>query len=206
MSFNVTKALAMAGVLAFAIAAVPGASASHIDFEQRRAEREAEREARRLARENDEPTCTCSARLSYGRPSLQFSGGTLNFIPRVDVAIRSRGDHDAPAWSAQLDFDGSSSYTSDDVSVPDGSSFSGTQQVAAGSCGHSFTFQGLSLPAVSLAGITRSLVGEDQELKGAVHLHSALSGCGQTKELNKSYSFRLRELGNLRLGSWRSVR
>ncbi|MEX1997410.1 MAG: hypothetical protein WEA04_01905 [Candidatus Andersenbacteria bacterium] len=208
MSFKNVVQLLLLGTVTLSLVAVitPSAAASHIDWEQRRAQREAEREARRLARENPSPTCRCSASLGLARPSLQFtSGGGLTLTPRVDVSIRTRGDHEAPPWVAELAYSGTTEYESDDVSVPAGVAFSGTQQVAAGSCGDTYTFRGLALPDVSLTGLIRSLVGVDQELEGTVRLHATLNSC-ELDEEQRQFSFRVQEFGNLKIGGWRSAR
>jgi hypothetical protein len=153
----------------------------------------------------EDPTCRCSARLSLARPALQFNGDTLQFIPRVNISITSRGDSSAPGWTARVAHSGQTSYTSDDVSVPSGVTFSGDQQVFAGSCGNKFSFSGYQLPAVTLSGISRTLVGDDQELEGIVRMQADLTGCDSDSE-NRQFEFRVREFGNLRVGGWRTAR
>lgn len=209
------------GAVAVLIFAASGAAASHIDFEQRRAEREAareqraaereaEREARRIAREEEkeqeDTSCTCSAKLAFSKPSLQFKNGVLSFIPRVDVTIRSRGEASAPDWSATLEHSGSSSYSSEDVTVPGGTSFSGSEQIVGGSCGSNFTFRGHALPEVSLNGLSQSLVGIDQELKGSIDMSATLKGCGDDESAHRMFGFKVLEFGNIKTGSWRTIR
>lgn len=157
-------------------------------------------------RDNQPPTCTCSASLSFARPSLQWSGGTLTFIPKVNYSIRTRGDAGAPLATVSLHHEGSTSYSSDDISVPSGVSFSGDRNLVENiSCGSRYSFSGYQLPAVSLTGVTRALVGEDQELDGKIQMKATMAGCGFEEE-NRQFSFTVKEFGNLFVRSWRSVR
>jgi len=215
----------LVAVVAFGVLAVDASPASASDLrerlEARRAERAAEREARRVARETERAArraereqedseeeasaCSCRARLRFSRPSLQFRSGTLVFVPRVDVSVSSRGDFQAPGWTATLAYDGSTSYESDDVTAPAGTSFGGEQDVFSGSCGTHYDFDGLQLSAVPLAGITSSLVGLGQELDGVVRMNATLSGCGFDSE-QRQFGFRLRDLVDLRTSGWRTVR
>lgn len=216
-------------VLAVAVLAAP-ASASHIDWEARRAAREAEREAAALVREQEraaraleretaraerrsgdtetdatEPGCTCSARLSFDRPSLQFIGGVLTFIPRVDISISSRGEATDPDWTAVVAHEGSSDYTSADVTVPAGVSFGPADETLSGPCGSSYSLGGHTLGNVPLPGLIRSLLGTDQELDGTVTMRATISGCGFDEEY-KQFPFTLTEFGNVSTRSWRTVR
>lgn len=194
------------------------AHASHIDWDARRAEREAarvereaEREARRLEREAEDETeevatCSCSAGLSFDRPQLQFSGGTLSFIPRVNVDLRSHGESSAPAFTVNLNYTGSSSYTSDDITPPAGVAFSGNKTVVSNAlCGSTYSFGGLALSPVSLTGLSRGLVEEDQKLAGTIRLQADLAGCSEETE-QRQFGFTLRQFGNLVVNGWRSLR
>lgn len=150
--------------------------------------------------------CRCSVRLGYSKPQLQFSNGTLTFVPRMDVMVRSRGDFEAPGWTALLNYSGQSSYASDDVSLPNGVTFAGSQDLFSGSCGTNYNFKGRQLPPVSLSGVVSGLVGLDQELTGTVRMDAELSACGESDHEQRQFSFTWRDLFNLRTGGWRSAR
>lgn len=155
---------------------------------------------------NRPPACTCRASLSFGRPALQWSGDTLTFNPTVNLAIRTRGDAGAPPVTVSLHHEGSTSYSSEDVSVPAGTSFSGDRTVVANiPCRSRYTFSGYQLPAVPLPGLTRSLLGSRQELDGVIQMKAAIAGCGFEEEHRQS-TFTLKQFGNLFVRSWRSVR
>lgn len=163
-------------------------------------------QARHRSSEPSEPTCTCKTSLSLARPGLQWQNGVLMFIPRVDIAIRGRGDSDAPPLDVSIDYNGLATYESEDVPVPPDTSFGGNRSVLSGwPCDGRYKFKGLDLASVSLAGLTPDLVGEDQELAGNVMLDAAVVGCGFEEE-HRQLKFRVLEFGNLRIGSWRSVR
>jgi hypothetical protein len=149
--------------------------------------------------------CACSTSLSFSRPDLQFRDGVLTLVPRVDVSIRSRGSAAQPGWTATLNYHGSTSYASDDVTVPGGVSFSGQEQVATMPCGSRLSFKGMQLEPVTLSGITRSLVGNDQELDGRVEMAAEVVGCGFDSE-HRAFTFELEEFGNLFVRGWRFVR
>ncbi len=207
----VSRSLLVIFGLGLVVAEMPTAFASHIDWDARRAEREAAREERRIEREEErtarsEPQCTCSARLSPAKPSLQFGSSGLTFIPRVDVAISLRGDSEGPTHSIGVRYAGSTAYQSSDVTVPDGVSFSGEKMLLANaSCEGRWNLEGVELTRVTLPGITSSLVGDDEQLNGTVRLHTEVLGCSVEEE-NRQFSFRLGEFGNLKVGGWRSVR
>lgn len=149
--------------------------------------------------------CTCSASLSLARPSLQWQAGVLEFIPRVDISIRGRGNSDAPPLNVSIDYDGVATYSSEDVPVPPDTSFEGSREVVSNwPCDGRYRFKGLDLEDVQLAGVTRDLVGEDQELTGNVTLNAAVVGCGFEEE-HRQLRFRVLEFGNLKVGYWRSV-
>ena len=213
MSKKIFQSSLWGGVVALSLLTVviPSAFASHIDWDARRAERAAEREARRIERAAeraaaDEPECVCSARLSPAKPSLSFSNGVLTFTPRVNVDIRLRGDNDGEQHTVSVAYEGNSAYSSDDVNEPAGVNFSGQRTVLENaSCEGHWNFGGIELARIPLTGITGALVGLDQELAGAVTMKTAVSGCGFAEE-NSQFQFRLQELGNIRVGSWRSVR
>lgn len=153
-----------------------------------------------------DPQCSCRASLHLSRPSLQWTGGVLTFIPRVDVHIRGRGDAGAPPLDVSVNYEGSTGYSSEDVAVPSGVSFSGSRAVVSGMpCDGRYRFQGLDLAHVGLTGITPSLVGEDQELEGKVDLQASVAGCGFDSD-HRALRFRVLEFGNIRIGSWRSAR
>jgi hypothetical protein len=187
------------------------AFASHIDWDARRAEREAEREAQRLEREaeraaENQPKCTCSASLSYAKPSLSFGSSGLVLIPRANVDVRLRGDLDGPKHTIGLHYEGNTAYESDDVAVPGGISFSGDKTLLNNAgCEGRWSFDGVELDRITLPGIVRTLLGAKQELDGNVHLKTAIAGCGFEEE-NRQFPFTLKEFGNFRVGGWRSVR
>ena len=188
-------------------------------IEQRRAEREADRnqednnedqgsdnnQSEPDEEDSDEPECTCRASIGFGRPTLGFSNGTLTFVPRIDFNIRSRGDFDAPAWTATVDYEGVAAYESDDVAVPGPTPFSGSRQVASSTCGSNHSFKGLALNPVPLSGITSTLVGQDQELEGAVAMRAKIQGCGFDSE-QRQLRFTLEDVLNLKVRGWRPLR
>lgn len=182
------KLLASGGlVLGMGLAAVvaPAAEASHL---------------------SDPTRCTCSASLSFDRSSFLWSSEGLVFIPRVNFSIRARGGSEAPPLNVAVNYEGGTSYSSEDVSVPDGASFGGQKQVISGfPCNGTYRSSGVELTRVTLSGLLRSLLGEGQELNGLVGMKANIQGCGFDEE-NRQASFRLREFGNLRIGGWRSVR
>ncbi|MDZ4225367.1 MAG: hypothetical protein U1C49_00815 [Candidatus Andersenbacteria bacterium] len=169
---------------------------------QREAELAAKAAAREAERQQRESGCSFSTSLSLAKPKFIWHNSTLRIVPTVDINIRSRGNEGAPGFTAVLDYAGSSSYESKDVSVPAGVTFSGQKTVFSGSCGSSFKFSGYQLPAVDLSGVTTSLVGVDQSLNGTVHLQATLSGVGTDTEQKKA-DFTLKDLVNIRTGGWR---
>lgn len=185
--------------VAVVLVAVPlMAGAAHLGtIEDRRA-------ARAARHTRNEAGCRCAASLRLsGRPDLQWRGSELTWVPRVDVAIRTRGAAGGPGWSVGLNHEGSASFTSDDVAAPGDVPFNGSQNVASGACGDNrYVFQGMALPAVSLSGVTRSLVGAHQRLDGVVRMRASLTGCGDDTE-SRQFGFSVRDLGNLRIGGWR---
>jgi hypothetical protein len=156
-------------------------------------------------RTTQEPVCTCHASLSFARPSLSFGSDGLQFIPRVNVSIRLRGDQDGPRHTVGVNYEGSTSYTSDDVAVPGGISFSGQKTLLSdASCNGRWNFKGMELTRETLSGLTNSLVGDNQELKGTAHLKTSIAGCG-FEEDHRQLMFTVKEFGNLRIGGWRLV-
>jgi len=143
--------------------------------------------------------------MRFSRPDLHFSGGVLTFIPRVDLTLSSRGSAQAPSWTAAIDYSGQSSYSST-VAVPDGTSFSGQQTIVENAmCGSRYTLRGYQLGSIPLSGIVPSLIGKGQKLDGQVALRADLHGCEEETE-NRMFTFRLKDLGNLSVGGWRTVR
>lgn len=226
--------LAFVLVFGFGIWLVPDADAFHIDLEQRRAEREAEREARYAEREaerearratksfasrraerereteeiQEETSCSCRARLDFAKSDLQFRGGSLSFVPRVDVSIRSEGEVSDPPLNVSIAYEGGTSYQSEDVAVPPGATFGGTKNVVEnGACGSRYSYTGLPLSPipVSLSGLTRALLGGDQAINGVVRMSAQLVGCGFEEE-DRQFVFTAEEFGNLKVRGWRSVR
>lgn len=156
--------------------------------------------------EDESPVCTCRASLKFAKPELSFKGGVLHFVPRVDVSIRTRGEATAPDWQIGLTHEGEANFSSEDVTAPGAVGFSGEQVVAGGQCGRNrYSFEGLSLGEVPFSQLLASLVGNNQELEGVVGMQASLTGCDQDEE-HRSFKFRLRDLGNLKVYSWRSVR
>lgn len=178
-------------------------AARRLEWEERRAEREA---ARNGDEASQEEVCECTARLKLSRPSLQWRSGVLNFIPRVDVDFRVKGDAGGPAWSVGLAYEGEASYSSPDIGVPAPVSFSGNEEIAGGQCGdHRYSLDGVGLSPVPLSGIVRTLLGTDQELKGVVKMKAEIQGCEANNE-HRQFKFGLKHLGNLQVGSWGRVR
>lgn len=207
-----TLGAAVAGILLIGIiASAPAATASHLGtLEERRAEREAAREARRAAREAEDgagkSACACSAGLTFSRPDIQWRGNTLTFLPRVDVDIRTRGEASDPSWSVGLNYSGTASFTSDDVTPPPAVSFTGSKHVAGGACGDNrYSVGGLALEPVAFGQLTRALVGSGQELAGLIRLQASVTGCSVEAE-SRQASFTVNEFGNLRLSGWRIAR
>lgn len=216
MSLNSGQGWVVLLVGGLLLAATPAAAYDRAELEQRIAERRAQIEARRAEREEERtagenevpvvPTieaCRCTTKLSFSKPSLQWRGGSLVFIPKVDVSIRSRGEERID-WTARLAYTGSTGYESTDVAVPAGVGFAGTQELFSGQCGDSYSFSGWQLPAVSLAGLTRSLV-KGQEIDGRVQMQASLAGCGEDEE-KRAFDFTLMDFGNLKMRGWRSAR
>lgn len=190
--------------------------------EQRRAEREAAREARRAEREaaraaraaereaeklaEENAPCGCSAALSLARPELQFRDNQLVFVPRVDIDVKTKGEPGGPDWAVSVVYEGETGYESEDIAVPAGVSFSGEQAVTNGVCGDNrYRFNGVALPAVTLSGLTRTLLQPDQELAGRVEMKASVQGCGFEEE-HKAFQFSLEEFGQLLTRSWRAIR
>lgn len=202
---------AVAVIMLAGVLAAPATLASHIDWDARRAEREAERETRRAEREaerarKEEPQCVCSADVSYVRPELKFSTSGLVFTPRINVDIRLRGDTNGPKHTVGVRYSGQTDYASDHVSVPEGVSFSGEKTlVSNASCEGRWSFDGMELARLPLPGLTRSVVGEGQRLTGTARVTAAVTGCTEASE-DRQFSFTLRDLGRLSVGSWRSPR
>lgn len=156
--------------------------------------------------DTENSTCQCSARLSFSRPELNFNASVLTFIPRVDISLRTRGSADAPDWSLGLNYTGQANFASEDVSAPGPLAFNGQQHVVGGQCGNNrYTFKGLALSPVTFTNIPWAIVGPKQELDGQVNLQAALQGCSQETK-HSQFSFRLKEVGNLLVRSWRTVR
>lgn len=145
---------------------------------------------------DEPPTCRCSATLGFAAPDLQFQNRVLTFIPRLNVSLRSRGPFEAPAWTATVTYFGKTSP---------GGEFNGSQDIARGPCGSRFSLRGVQLNPVPLAGLTRTLLGEDQELDGTVELSAAVTGCGFDSE-KKMSRFTLKQFGNLTVRGWKTVR
>ncbi len=153
--------------------------------------------AGRQARLSDEPpTCSCSATLGFAAPDLQFQNGVLTFIPRLNVSLRSRGTVAAPAWTATVAYSGQTSP---------GGEFGGNQDIARGPCGSRFSLRGVQLAPVTLNGLTRTLLGNRQELDGTIEMAATVSGCGFDRE-KKMSRFTLKQFGNLTVRGWRMVR
>lgn len=160
-------------------------------------------QARHLS--DEPPTCSCSATLGFVTPDLQFHNGVLTFIPRLNVSLRSRGPVEAPGWTATVAYSGKASFESEDVTPPAEQGFSGNQDIAHGPCGSRFKLRGVQLNPVPLNGLTRTLLGNRQELDGNIEMEAAVSGCGFDSE-NKMSRFTLKQFGNLTLRGWRTVR
>ncbi len=190
MSLKTLASGGLAFVLLLGVVAVvaPVASASHL---------------------SDPTRCTCSAGLSYDRPSLQWGSEGLVFVPRINYSIRARGGNEAPPLNVSVNYEGGSSYESEDVAVPAETSFSGQKQLLTNAtCRGSqrYSFSGFALEPVTLAGLVQSLIGEDQQLKGTIQMRASIEGCGFEEE-NRQFSFRVRDqFGELRWLGWRSAR
>lgn len=181
----VNGGLVFAMLMGLAAVVAPAANASHL---------------------SDPTRCTCSASFSYDRPSLQWSSEGLVLIPRVNFSIRARGGNEAPPLNVSINYEGSTAYSSEDVSPPDGVSFSGQKQVVSGfPCNGSYRSSGVDLTQITLSGLVRSLLGNRQALNGVVRMKASIQGCG-FEERERQFPFTMREFGNLRIGGWRSVR
>lgn len=215
---STTKLQVAALLIVMGIVAAPTASASHIDWDARRAEREAarlervaEREARRLEREaeraqEDEPQCTCSAKVSFVKPELNFGLQGLAFTPRVNVDIRLKGDTDGPKHTVGLKYSGSTANESDDVAAPAGISFSGEKTLISNAqCEGRWKMEGIELERLTLPGLTRTLLTKGQKVVGSVTAKAEVLGCGEMEE-TRAFSFTLRDGGKLSTGIWRTVR
>lgn len=228
MSFQIIRTIAL--VAALLITAVP-ITASADWLSDRQAERDArwaQIEAERAARwgalnppstapstdgiiittdegdDNALPPCQCTASVSLDRPSFQWRNGTLTFIPRVNVSVRSRGSHEQ-GWTLGIAHEGQMSYTSNDVATPAPHSFSGTRSVASGACGDRYSHQGLELSTVALDGIVPSLVKDKQKLIGTARLKLDLSGCQNVTKAAEN-SFTLTANGQIKTNMWRTLR
>lgn len=147
-------------------------------------------------RSNEPATCSCRATIGLSPLELQFRDGVLNFIPRVNVMIRSRGATAAPSWTATVTYAGQV--------TPAGGSFGGSQTVAQGPCGSRFSLRGVQLQPVPIAGLTRTLLGEEEELTEAIDMTVTVAGCGYD-EVHKMSRFTLKQFGNLVVRGWRTV-
>lgn len=136
---------------------------------------------------SDPTRCTCSASLSFDRPSLQWTGESLLFIPRVNFSLRARGGNAAPPLNVSVNYEGDAA----------GAVFGGQKPVVSGwPCNGSYRSSGVELTRISVpSGL------ED----GTVQMKAAIEGCGFDEE-HRQFSFKVREFGNLRIGGWRSVR
>lgn len=136
---------------------------------------------------SDPTRCTCSASLSFDRPSLQWTGEGLLFIPRVNYSLRARGGSEAPSLNVSVNYEGDAA----------GAGFSGQKPVVSGwPCNGSYRSSGVEL--------TRMSVPSGLE-EGTVQMKAAIEGCGFDEE-TRQFSFKVREFGNLRIVGWRSVR
>jgi hypothetical protein len=105
-----------------------------------------------------------------------------------------------------LDYEGETVFSSEDVTVPPGSAFSGTKTVVDGAiCGSDYSFKGIKLGEVELAGLVRSLFGIDDQLEGVIKMKASVSGCGYEEEV-RQMEYEAEEFGNLSVGRWRRVR
>lgn len=152
------------------------------------------RQARHLS--DEPPTCSCSATLGFAAPDLQFHNSVLTFIPRLNVSLRSRGPVEAPGWTAMVAYSGKTNP---------GGEFSGSQNIARGPCGSRFSLRGVQLDPMPLPGLTRTLLGEDEELDGTIEMAATVQGCGFDSE-KKMSRFTLKQFGNLTVRGWRTVR
>lgn len=118
--------------VAAATVAAPAAQASHL---------------------SDPTACTCSASVGLAKPDFQFVDGVLTLVPRVDFRVRSRGGAEAPPLTVSVNYEGSTAYESEDVTVPEGVAFSGQKQVVSGfPCNGTYRGSGIELTRVPCGG------------------------------------------------------
>lgn len=149
--------------------------------------------------------CTCSARLRFARPSVQWNRDMLTFTPQFDIAVNVRSDVQDERWALELAYEGDATLSSDSIAVPAPVQFSGVGSWGGQCFDTRQTFSGYSREPVSIVSISRSLFGPDDEASGVVNLRARLSGCA-SRELSQQFSFRVFEFGNLRVGMWRRAR
>lgn len=191
----VTGVIAFGGLNTFA--------ATRTTVEERLAARQHQLEERRSSSTQNqdqsptnEGTCDCSAKFSYARPDLLWSGNQLYFIPRIDISIRTEGTGQGPSWNATLSYDG----------IAHATPYSGNASWGGQCFDNRLNYKGYELPPVSLSGITRNIFTSDNALEGSVRMHAALSGCGDVQEDHRQFGFEIEQFGNLDTSSWRRVR
>lgn len=149
--------------------------------------------------------CTCSVRLSYAKPDVQVRSGIVTVTPRINLDIRTRGKTTAPAWALQSTHEGTITFDSDDLPVPSSISFGKTQTLAGGQCGNNhYTASGVRLDTITLDQVSVASIHDDQEIQGRVALNTQLAGCAQEEE-HRAFEFIVKEFGNLKIKSWRSI-
>ncbi|PIT97795.1 MAG: hypothetical protein COT71_04205 [Candidatus Andersenbacteria bacterium CG10_big_fil_rev_8_21_14_0_10_54_11] len=232
LSGGLKRVMLAAAGLTLLLPAVPAAALDidnlRAELEARRAERAAAREQRmqeradRLselfgpaetsdspgggAEQADGSPCSCSARMSYSSPDLQFRNGVLTFIPRADVSVRTHGEAIEDNWTVDLDWTGTATFTSSDVPAPVPVAFSGRQHVVGGRCGNNrYSYRGLALPEVPFTGIAQTLFTTGSKLDGLVRMQTNLTGCDSDTE-HKQFPFTVRTFGNLLVKNWHSAR
>jgi len=155
--------------------------------------------------ESGQEPCSCSASVKFDKPDLQWSGGSLVFVPRFDVSVRVRDNESAGPWNLDLNYSGDTSYSSDNMSVPPGVGFAGSDSWAGACVDTRFNFRGHAGAPVTLTGVLRSLFTQDKEMEGVIKMNADLTGCDSDNEY-RQFRFRIEEFGNLKPNGWRSVR
>jgi hypothetical protein len=159
----------------------------------------------------EEIPCQCRVSLRYDKPRWQWVDGVLEITPIVDVRIRTSGKGTEAPWEARLAYSGEVELASEDVTPPGKVSFSGEKLIEDGNCSRGrYKFSGMELPTVRLAGVTRELLDDREELEGKVMLLSQITGCGEEEEEEKrQLKFEVEErrgFERVRASGWRMIR
>ncbi|MBI1833564.1 MAG: hypothetical protein HYR90_01940 [Candidatus Andersenbacteria bacterium] len=140
-------------------------------------------------------TCECSTKLGLARPDIRWNNGVLELVPRFDVAITVDGEEGAEPWDLTLAYNGKVENTT----------FNGQRQFGAQCFDGRYKYSGIASQPVTVSSILRSAFGTKADQEVPVHLAATLSGC-DSDSITKQAAIRIRDLGNMKIGTWRTVR